>query len=198
MPSYDRVSKQKSCAECPRYWQLDDEDVLVKYVKMVMLILDSAFIMTLKDHFKITGLNGDHWCLVYDVLGPSIATIQLESNWHSSEDAAYLALSSVRKIVYQVLLGLDYMHSVGVVHGDLYPSNVLFAVASLSQQPVEALCQPKNDITCPITRMDGPRQAEDPRHLTWVRHLYELVSHNAEVNLADLGNSDDAVFGHGC
>jgi serine/threonine protein kinase len=118
----------------------------------------SSYIMKLKDHFSIQGPNGNHYCLAYEVLGPSIARVR--ENYLDTNGAAYLTLSCAREIVYQVLLGLDYMHSVGVVHGDLYAANVLFALRELSEEPLETLRQPDDQISMGVKRVNGPCSQE--------------------------------------
>jgi serine/threonine protein kinase len=148
----------------------------------------SSYIMKLKDHFSIQGPNGNHYCLAYEVLGPSIARVR--ENYLDTNGAAYLTLSCAREIVYQVLLGLDYMHSVGVVHGDLYAANVLFALRELSEEPLETLRQPDDQISMGVKRVNGPLQPGDPRHLSLDRPLNLYLSADGNVKISDLGNSE--------
>jgi serine/threonine-protein kinase SRPK3 len=143
--------------------------------------------MMLEDRFSVRGPNGNHNCLAYEVLGPSIARILGDSAGLNT--TAYLTLPCARKIVYQVLLGLDYMHSVGLVHGDVYAANVLFAVKDLSQEPTDILCQPYDQVSVDVKRISGPQQPGDPRHLTLNRPLNRFLSTDGNVKLSDLGNS---------
>ena len=147
----------------------------------------SSCIMMLKDQFSIRGPNGNHVCLAYEVLGPSIASVREESA--DSNTTAYLTLSCARKIVYRVLLGLDYMHSTGLVHGDVYAANVLFTVKDLSQEPMDILCQPYDQVSVDVKRVKGPQQPGDPRHLSLNRPLDRFLSPDGNVKLSDLGNS---------
>lgn len=66
-------------------------------------------IQHLLDHFYIDGPNGKHMCLVTEVLGGSIGSSKASIPWKFSPDVA-------RAIVVQVLRGLAYIHSRGVVH----------------------------------------------------------------------------------
>lgn len=146
--------------------------------------------MMLKDRFGIQGPNGHHDCLAYEVLGPSIAGVLDDSTLRTGLDmVAYWTLPCARKIVYQVLLGLDYMHSVGLVHGDLYGANVLFALKDLSQEPLDILCQPYHQVSVDVKRLSGPQQPGDPRHLTLNLPLNGFLSNDGNVKLSDLGNS---------
>jgi hypothetical protein len=144
-------------------------------------------VMMLKDRFSIRGLNGNHDCLAYEVLGPSIARVREDSA--GFETITYLTLSCAIKIVHQVLLGLDCMHSVGLVHGDIYASNVLFAVKDLSQEFLDTLRQPYDQVSVDVKRISGPRQSGDPRYLTLNRPLNRCISTDGNVKLADLENS---------
>lgn len=144
-------------------------------------------VMMLKDRFSIRGLNGNHDCLIYEVLGPSIARVREDSI--GFETTGYLTLSCARNIVYQVLLGLDCMHSVGLVHGDIYGANVLFAVKDLSQESIDTLRQPYDQVSVDVKRISGPQQPGDPRHFTLNRPLNQFLSTDGNVKLSDLGNS---------
>jgi len=147
----------------------------------------SSCIMTLKDKFNIQGPNGNHVCLAYEVLGPSIARVREETA--NVNTTAYLTLSCARKIVYQVLLGLDYMHSTGLVHGDLYAANVVFTVKDLSQEPMDMLCQPYDQVSANVKRINGPQQPGDPRHLSLNWPLDTFLSPDGDAKISDLGNS---------
>ena len=141
----------------------------------------------LMDYFTIQGPNGKHDCLAYEVLGPSVARVLGDST--GAETIAYLTLRSARKIIYQALLGLDYIHSVGLVHGDIYSGNVLFTVRDLSHESSDILHQPHSQVSADVKRIKGSRQPGDPRHLTLNWPLNSLLSPKGDVKLSDLGNS---------
>lgn len=68
-------------------------------------------VQTLLDSFTFSGPNGFHRCLVTDAARISI---------HEAKDAAYhrlLQLSAAREIASQLILGLQFIHSQGIVHG---------------------------------------------------------------------------------
>ncbi|KAF1963757.1 kinase-like protein [Byssothecium circinans] len=74
-------------------------------------------VVVLHDPFKVSGPNGEHHCLVFPVLGPSLY-----------RTAVLKALPSpVRhRICEQLSSALAFLHSHGICHGDLTPSNVVF------------------------------------------------------------------------
>ena len=65
-------------------------------------------IVHLLDHFYIDGPNGRHLCLIFDVLGPTVATL---AQRHRLDGCLG------RDISMQVLVAVDYLHSLGIVHG---------------------------------------------------------------------------------
>ncbi|KAF4078312.1 hypothetical protein AMELA_G00197920 [Ameiurus melas] len=85
-------------------------------------------IVQLLDEFKIVGVNGIHVCLVLELLGPDLRC------WQVCFGKPGLSLTCVRRIITQVLEGLDYLHTYcKIIHADIKPENILLC---LGQQPV--------------------------------------------------------------
>lgn len=69
------------------------------------------FVSPLLDQFKHTGPNGDHVCLVFDVLGH-----HLDFQTAKYQDGK-LPVKEVKIISRQLLLGLDFLHrECGIIH----------------------------------------------------------------------------------
>ncbi|CDK29765.1 unnamed protein product [Kuraishia capsulata CBS 1993] len=112
-------------------------------------------VVQLLDSFIHTGPNGDHVCMVFEVLGENMLSLLLRYKAFSKERTAELKSSSrsvssldstrdllllkesfgglpltlVKQITKQLLLALDYMHrECGLVHTDLKPENVLVEI----------------------------------------------------------------------
>ena len=103
------------------------------------------------DSFKHQGPNGLHLCLVSDVMSPSSGSIikhmpsQLKPPFPQNQEDPYrgrYSLTTAKSIMRQILLGLDFLHTHGVAHGDLQPGNILFSVKSLSGYTEKNLVQP--------------------------------------------------------
>lgn len=79
--------------------------------------------VALLDDFKITGVNGTHVCMVFEVLGCNLLKLIIRSNYQG------IPLSNVKTIIRQVLEGLDYLHTkCKIIHTDIKPENILLCV----------------------------------------------------------------------
>eukprot|EP01017_Pseudomicrothorax_dubius_P045383 TRINITY_DN7841_c0_g2_i10.p1 TRINITY_DN7841_c0_g2~~TRINITY_DN7841_c0_g2_i10.p1 ORF type:complete len:557 (-),score=114.99 TRINITY_DN7841_c0_g2_i10:92-1762(-) len=84
-------------------------------------------IVQLLDAFSISGPNGMHVCMVFELLGISLKEVLRRSPKGIPADAA-------KEIIRQVLLGLHFLHRfAGVIHGDLRPENVLLCLTKSEQ-----------------------------------------------------------------
>lgn len=79
-------------------------------------------VMLLND-FRISGTNGTHICMVFEVLGHNLLKLIIKSQYRG------IPYDNVKTITRQVLEGLDYLHTkCQIIHTDIKPENVLICV----------------------------------------------------------------------
>ncbi|KAL3518469.1 hypothetical protein ACH5RR_021058 [Cinchona calisaya] len=81
---------------------------------------DKMCVVKLLDHFKHSGPNGQHVCMVFEYLGDNLLTLIKYSDYRG------IPLHMVKEICFHVLVGLDYLHrQLSIIHTDLKPENIL-------------------------------------------------------------------------
>jgi non-specific serine/threonine protein kinase len=151
-------------------------------------------IISLKDYFKHKGPNGEHGCLVFEAMGPSTATMVeclpehlLSKTGRKERYPIWMA----RSILRQVLLGIDFLHRIGIAHGDLQPGNILFLAADLTSVGEIYLSQKHIDPTSlvPVERQDGKFDLWAPKYLAINQPLTEFVDLGPDfvVKISDMG-----------
>ncbi|KAK2737832.1 hypothetical protein FQN57_007390 [Myotisia sp. PD_48] len=73
---------------------------------------------SLYDSFEITGPYGRHTCLVHQQLGLSLFQVL------DIRPKGTLTIELLKPPLRQILIGLDILHSVGIIHTDLQPQNM--------------------------------------------------------------------------
>ena len=69
------------------------------------------------------GPHGNHFCIVYEFLGVSLAQLLKSQDFH------LLPEKVVKLVVKQLLIGLDFLHNTcRVLHTNIKPENILLWV----------------------------------------------------------------------
>ncbi|KAK6002877.1 hypothetical protein QM012_001627 [Aureobasidium pullulans] len=149
---------------------------------------DRMHIMQLLDTFQHEGPNGVHDCLVFELLGPSVASV-VEKRYASDRLPGRIA----KKACKELGLALAVLHRQEIGHGDIHIGNLAFFVSgleSLSENKVfEIYGTPK---TGPVTRADGGSlRAGVPDYLVWPASFpaSKLNLEESYVKLIDFGES---------
>jgi len=132
--SYGHVHEAKSLWDNGRSVAINDR-VAIKVVGRVFnnhieakrLLRELRILRTLGNHEAIVSLhdilppldiqNFKEVCLVFEYCETDLRKVIKSNQWFSDLHIQY--------IVYQILLGLKYMHSAGIAHRDLKPANIL-------------------------------------------------------------------------
>ncbi|KAL8982760.1 MAG: hypothetical protein Q9177_005173 [Variospora cf. flavescens] len=117
----------------------------------------------LLDEFTFEGPNGRHTCLVSEPAGCSIADSQ------EAGDGWLFPLQIARAIATKIVLGVEFLHRVGVVHGDLHTRNIFFRAPDVERLCPDELYQLVGPPTAkPVERLDGgPLGAGVPPYTVW-------------------------------
>ncbi|KAB2617331.1 SRSF protein kinase 2-like [Pyrus ussuriensis x Pyrus communis] len=95
---------------------------------------DKKCMVKLLDHFKHSGPNGQHVCMVFEYLGDNLLTLIKYSDYRG------VPLHKVKEICYHVLVGLDYLHRhLSIIYTDLKLENILLmSMIDLLKDPTKS------------------------------------------------------------
>ncbi|KAH6980857.1 serine protein kinase [Ilyonectria sp. MPI-CAGE-AT-0026] len=146
------------------------------------------------DHFDEEGPNGTHRCFVYDPMGSTVASgvheiPQYRDVVRKMHDKRRYPKWMVKIILKHTLLGLSSLHGRNLIHSDLQPGNLLFAIHGLNEADEAELVQTVGDTTDDIKRLDGKVDRWSPPYLALGQslHKYADFSENLEIKISDLG-----------
>lgn len=147
-------------------------------------------VLKLQEFFQHVGPNGAHTCLVYEPMGGTVASMleKLYPRRRRGERPRYPKWMA-KRILKHTLLGLAYLHSNNIVHGDLQHGNLLFAPRNLEHVDEADLRQDVEETTYPLVRLDGKQDKWAPSYLALDQPLdqYANLGDTMSVKISDLG-----------
>uniref|UniRef100_A0A4W6EQD8 non-specific serine/threonine protein kinase n=1 Tax=Lates calcarifer TaxID=8187 RepID=A0A4W6EQD8_LATCA len=137
-------------------------------------------IVHLIDDFRVSGANGEHVCMVLEVLGHQLLRWIIKSNYTG------LPLPCVKSILRQVLQGLDYLHTkCKIIHTDIKPENILLRVDEVYIQKLAANTKLwQLPVSSAITSSSGTNDSDLPLDLLKPQNADKIL-----IKIADLGNA---------
>ncbi|KAJ0413994.1 kinase-like domain-containing protein [Aspergillus carlsbadensis] len=165
-------------------------EILSQLTKAESSLPGKAVVQSLLDSFRFSGPNGTHQCLVTDALRINMNEVK-EYPGHCLFD-----LPVARAIAAQLVLGVQFVHSQGIVHGDLHPGNILLQLPpDMRNMTLEQLRaktrEPAKEL---VVREDGgPLDPGVPHEVVvplWLGHdCGKVTLADAPIKIADLGEA---------
>jgi len=144
----------------------------------------------LLDDFKISGVNGTHVCMVFEVLGHNLLKFILRSNYQG------IPIENVKMLIKQVLQGLSYLHNVcHIIHTDIKPENILVCVNSsqVSKMAAQATFCHKHGLKLPESAVSSaPKELMSSLEAKKrrARKRSKRLSYEKEIIVKEESNSD--------
>ncbi|EPS35761.1 hypothetical protein H072_10753 [Dactylellina haptotyla CBS 200.50] len=153
--------------------------------------LGREHVICLKDSFYHQGPNGNHHCLVFELLGDDIYSALEDYSCEMTGSGTRLTKFPkpvAKKILKDVLLGLNFLHQNGITHGDLQPGNFLSSIEGLDNLGAEDLDVKVEDVAVEVKRLDGKLDKWAPKYLAMPRLLVQTDQWPVfPVKISDLG-----------
>ncbi|RAK85216.1 kinase-like protein [Aspergillus costaricaensis CBS 115574] len=152
--------------------------------------IDRDLIPTISDIFNIQGPNGYHTCLVTRPARMSLSDAK-NGSWIS-----LFQLQVSRAIVAQLMIAVQYIHSQGIVHGDLHRGNILLRLSrDFDELSTDMLYEMYGEpVLEPVNRLDDQEiPPEVPQHGVvpiWLGAASEdVMLPEAKICLSDFGEA---------
>ncbi|KAL1856846.1 hypothetical protein Daus18300_010609 [Diaporthe australafricana] len=130
----------------------------------------------LVDDFELQGPNGNHVCLVLELMGETLQTFGVWFREHM------LPTSTMRKFTLQLVAALDFAHESNVIHTDIKPDNIFVKFREVQRIEAEYLVKE------PIPKQNKAEERYTPIQTRPLRSYYFEADHTQfnmnELNIA--------------
>ncbi|KAL8655968.1 MAG: hypothetical protein Q9210_000565 [Variospora velana] len=149
--------------------------------------LGGHYVLGLQDDFMIEGPNGRHACLVSEPLGCSVGVSREASSvW-------MFQLQVARAMVAKLIMGVCFLHSCSVVHGDLHINNIMLGLPDIQKLSVDELYKRYGSpAQQPVKRLDGAALDETAPPYTVSAFRSGIACENvtdSDITIADFGEA---------
>eukprot|EP00126_Sphaerothecum_destruens_P015561 Sdes_comp9580_c0_seq1m1059 len=120
---------------------LDEVKILKSIRSSNLSSLGREYLVQQLDDFRISGPNGTHVVMVFEVLGSNLLKLIRNYSYHG------VPLPIVKRITRQILEGLHYLHcECEIIHTDIKPENVMFGMTPAMVERFGERCEKEADI----------------------------------------------------
>lgn len=151
----------------------------------------SKHVIALLHHFEHQGPNRKQVCIVSKALSANISNVLKTCSKYSHGPLMFFPKLMVKRIFRQVLMDICFLHSYGIIHGDLHLDNILFAAPSPDSSIVKELEYDKTLEDFVIIRLNATFDKSTPRYiavtLPLIKHFCNVP--NFTVKIYNLGGN---------
>ncbi|KAJ8126402.1 hypothetical protein O1611_g7237 [Lasiodiplodia mahajangana] len=144
------------------------------------------FVPHLLDEFSLDGPNGHHTCLVQEP-----ASCNTSASKEDSVDFMF-PVETARSIAAQLIIGISYLHSREVCHGDLHLRNFLLCGPDLNYISPNELYKRYRLDKAPVRRVDGTAvEPHAPPYAVYPMHIKMSADKLVDptIKISDYGTS---------
>lgn len=157
-------------------------------------------VISMLDSFILLGPNGKHLCLVFEVLGSTVAdrlefTPEYWTPTPRGSISSRFPLWMSKRILRHVLLGISYLHANHVIHGDINCGNLLFVPPNLDLANMDHLAADEAEGNSPVKRSDGKLDMLASRYIATSTPPLSKANRVSDltVQISDLGSGEPSA-----
>lgn len=158
----------------------------------------AAHVISILNWFILEIPSSKHLCLVFEALGPSVsAMLEYTPQFWGGTPRGFVSnrfpLWLSKRILRHILLGISYLHSNLVIHGDIHCGNILFVTPKLDLDDLSSmdnLAADEAEGNFSVTRLDRKIDMSAPRYISTAASPPSKANRGSDlvVQISDLGS----------